>query len=92
MGVTKLGSKFVRDLIQVITKPITDNAGQIKERIQGLYVSLAVSKITGLIELSSFNSFRKSNPFPSGKFISNNISISWIPAAKAKFPSKVNGP
>lgn len=36
MGVTKLGSKFVRDLIQVITKPITDNAGQIKERIQGL--------------------------------------------------------
>ena len=36
MGVTKLGSKFVRDLIQVITKPITDNAGQIKERIQWL--------------------------------------------------------
>ena len=36
MGVTKLGSKFVRDLIQLITKPITDNAGQIKERIQGL--------------------------------------------------------
>ena len=36
MGITKLGSKFVRDLIQVITKPITDNAGQIKERIQGL--------------------------------------------------------
>lgn len=36
MGVTKLGSKFVRDLIQVITKPITDNAGQIKKRIQGL--------------------------------------------------------
>lgn len=36
IGVTKLGSKFVRDLIQVITKPITDNAGQIKERIQGL--------------------------------------------------------
>ena len=36
MGVTKLGSKFVRDLMQVITKPITDNAGQIKERIQGL--------------------------------------------------------
>lgn len=36
IGVTKLGSKFVRDLTQVITKPITDNAGQIKERIQGL--------------------------------------------------------
>lgn len=36
MGVTKLGSKFVRDLIKVITKPITDNAGQIKKRIQGL--------------------------------------------------------
>ena len=36
IGVTKLGSKFVRDLIQVITKPITDNAVQIKERIQGL--------------------------------------------------------
>ena len=36
MGVTELGGKFIRDLIQLITKPITDNTGQIKERIQGL--------------------------------------------------------
>ncbi|MEI3281947.1 MAG: hypothetical protein V8R61_04220, partial [Enterocloster sp.] len=35
MGVTKLGSKFVRDLMQVITKPITDNAGQIKRTDTG---------------------------------------------------------
>ena len=36
MGVTELAGKFIRDLIQLITKPITDNADQIKERIQGL--------------------------------------------------------
>lgn len=36
MGVTELGGKFIRDLIQLITKLITDNTGQIKERIQGL--------------------------------------------------------
>jgi phage-related protein len=36
MGVTELGGKFIRDFIQLITKPITDNTGQIKERIQGL--------------------------------------------------------
>lgn len=36
MGVKELGGKFIRDLIQLITKPITDNTGQIKERIQGL--------------------------------------------------------
>lgn len=35
-GVTELGGKFIRDLIQTITKPITDNADQIKDRIQGL--------------------------------------------------------
>lgn len=40
MGVTELGGKFIRDLIQVITKPITDNADQIKERIQGLLEEL----------------------------------------------------
>ena len=36
MGVTELAGKFIQDLIQLITKPITDNADQIKERIQGL--------------------------------------------------------
>ena len=36
MGVTELAGKFIRNLIQLITKPITDNADQIKERIQGL--------------------------------------------------------
>lgn len=36
MGVKELAGKFIRDLIQLITKPVTDNAGQIKERIQGL--------------------------------------------------------
>ena len=35
-GVTELGSKFARDILQLFTKPITDNAGQIKQRIQGL--------------------------------------------------------
>ena len=36
MGVTELGGKFIRDLIQLITKPITDNADLLKARIQGL--------------------------------------------------------
>ena len=35
-GVTELGGKFARDVIQLLTKPITDNAAQIKQRIQGL--------------------------------------------------------
>lgn len=35
-GVTELGGKFARDVIQLLTKPITDNADQIKQRIQGL--------------------------------------------------------
>ena len=35
-GVTELGGKFARDILQVITKPITDNADQIKQRVQGL--------------------------------------------------------
>lgn len=35
-GVTELGAKFIRDLLNIITKPITDNADQIKARIQGL--------------------------------------------------------
>ena len=36
MGVTELAGKFARDIINVIAKPITDNAGQIKDRIQGV--------------------------------------------------------
>ena len=36
MRVTELGGKFVRDLLQVILKPISDNSDQIKQRIQGL--------------------------------------------------------
>lgn len=36
MGVTELGGKLIRDLIQLITKPITDNADLLKARIQGL--------------------------------------------------------
>ena len=36
MGVTELAGKFARDIIKVIAKPITDNAGQIKDRIQGV--------------------------------------------------------
>lgn len=35
-GVTELGGKFARDILQLITKPITDNADQIKQRVQGL--------------------------------------------------------
>ena len=36
-GVTELGAKFIRDLLNIITKPITDNADQIKARIQAFY-------------------------------------------------------
>ena len=36
MGVTELAGKFARDIINVIATPITDNAGQIKDRIQGV--------------------------------------------------------
>ncbi len=36
MGVTKLVSKFARDVLGLITKPFTDNATQIKKRVQGL--------------------------------------------------------
>lgn len=35
-GVTELASKFARDVLTLITKPFTDNATQIKSRIQGL--------------------------------------------------------
>lgn len=35
-GITELGGKFARDILQIITKPITDNAEQIKQRVQGL--------------------------------------------------------
>ena len=37
----ELGGKFARDVIQLLTKPITDNADQIKQRIQGLLDELA---------------------------------------------------
>lgn len=36
MGVTELAGKFVSDVFNVLVQPIIDNAGQIKERIQGL--------------------------------------------------------
>lgn len=51
-GVTELGGKFARDIIQLITKPITDNSGQIKERIQGLLDELApvFDKIKELVD------------------------------------------
>lgn len=35
-GITELGGKFARDILALITKPITDNADQIKQRVQGL--------------------------------------------------------
>nr|DAQ42501.1 MAG TPA: minor tail protein [Caudoviricetes sp.] len=51
-GVTELGGKFARDIIQLITKPITDNSDQIKERIQGLLDELApvFDKIKELVD------------------------------------------
>ena len=51
-GVTELGGKFARDIIQLITKPITDNSDQIKERIQGLLDELApvFDKIKKLVD------------------------------------------
>lgn len=36
MGVTELAGKFVSDIFNVLVQPIIDNAGQIKERVQGL--------------------------------------------------------
>lgn len=36
MGVTELAGKFGRDLLNVITKPFTDNKTQIAQRVQGL--------------------------------------------------------
>lgn len=36
MGVSELAGKFVSDIFNVLVQPIIDNAGQIKERIQGL--------------------------------------------------------
>ena len=51
-GVTELGGKFARDIIQLLTKPITDNSDQIKERIQGLLDELApvFDKIKELVD------------------------------------------
>lgn len=51
-GVTELGGKFARDIIQLITKPITDNSDQIKEHIQGLLDELApvFDKIKKLVD------------------------------------------
>ena len=51
-GVTELGGKFARDVIQLLTKPITDNADQIKQRIQGLLDELApiFDRIKQLVE------------------------------------------
>lgn len=51
-GVIELGGKFARDIIQLITKPITDNSDQIKERIQGLLDELApvFDKIKKLVD------------------------------------------
>lgn len=51
-GVTELGGKFARDIIQLLTKPITNNADQIKQRIQGLLNELqpAFDKIKKLVD------------------------------------------
>lgn len=51
-GVTELGSKFARDILQLFTKPITDNAGQIKQRIQGLLdeLQLKFDKLKELVD------------------------------------------
>ena len=51
-GVTELGGKFARDIIQLITKPITDNSDQIKEHIQGLLDELppVFDKIKKLVD------------------------------------------
>lgn len=40
MGATELAGKFIRDIVGIITRPITENAGQIKDRIQGLLTEL----------------------------------------------------
>lgn len=51
-GILELAGKFARDIIQMVTKPITDNAEQIKDRIQGVLDSLQpiFDKIKGLVD------------------------------------------
>lgn len=90
-GVTELASKFARDVLALITKPFTDNATQIKSRIQGLLDELR-PKLDALKKLidglwDGFNKIYDSVAKPVFNALTSALSavIGWLTETQADF-------
>ena len=59
MGITEIGAKFSRDILDVLTRPFIDNQGQFKSAIEGFLGPLA--EITGVIKDVIDNTMDKLN-------------------------------
>lgn len=95
MGVTELAGKFVGDLFNILVQPIIDNAGQIRDRIQGLLDELQplFDTLKGLVDSiwDGLNTAYDTYAAPVFQAFADAISsvIDWVTETQTRFDACV---